>query len=146
MMYRRYRTPSIWREMTQLQNEMNRLFEDYSPRHQRTAPGFPAMNVWADENSVLITAEVPGIDPKEIDVNVLGDTLTVSGSRMPDDLPEDVRYHRRERGYGKFSRSMRLPYTVDVKNVDAKFKNGVLNITLPRAEADKPKKITVKSS
>lgn len=146
MMYRRYRTPSIWREMNQLQNEMNRLFEDYSPRRTRSAPGFPAMNVWADENSVLITAEVPGIDPKEIDVNVLGDTLTVSGSRTADDLPEETRYHRRERGYGKFTRSLRLPYTVDVKNVDAKFKNGVLNIKLPRAEADKPKKITVKSS
>ena len=144
-MYRTIRTPSVWREMDRMQREMNRLFDTFAPGQSHTAPGFPAMNVWADENSVLITAEVPGIDPKQIDINVLGDTLTVNGSRNADDLPEGAQYHRRERGYGKFSRTMRLPYTVDVKNVEARFKNGVLSISLPRAEADKPKKIAVKS-
>lgn len=144
-MYRRFRTPSIWREMDDLQREMNRLFADYFPSRLRSAAGYPAMNVWADEESVLITAEVPGLNAKDIDISILGDTLTLSGSRSADVIPEEARTHRRERGYGKFNRSIQLPFTVDVKKVEARFKNGVLNITLPRAEADKPKKIAVKA-
>ena len=145
-MYRRYRKPSIWQEMEQLQREMNRLFSTFSPERTSTAAGYPAMNVWADEDSVLITAEVPGVDPKDIDVSVLGDTLTLSGVRNPEDVPEGARYHRRERGSGKFTRNLKMPYIVDTKKVDAKFKNGVLHITMPRAEDDKPRKITVRSS
>jgi HSP20 family protein len=144
-MYRRFRTPSVWQEMEQLQREMNRLFSDFYPGRMRTAGGYPAMNVWADEKSVLITAEVPGVDPKDIEISVLGDTLTLSGIRNPEELPEGARYHRRECGYGKFTRNLKMPYTVDIKKVDAKFKNGVLNITMPRAENDKPRKISVRS-
>lgn len=144
-MYRRFRNPSVWKDMEQLQREMNRLFSDFSPGRMRTASGYPAMNVWADEDSVLITAEVPGVAPKDIEVSVLGDTLTLSGVRNPEELPEGARYHRRERDFGKFTRNLKMPYTVDVKKVDAKFENGVLNITMPRAESDKPRKIAVRS-
>ena len=143
-MYRRFRTPSVWKEMESLQREMNKLFNNFGPSRWQAAAGYPAMNVWANEDSVLITAEVPGVDPKDIDVSVLGDTLTLTGIRHPLELPEGARFHRRERGYGKFSRTLKLPYTVDVKKVAAKFKNGSLNITLPRAESDKPIKIAVK--
>jgi len=145
-MYRRLRRPSVWKEMDELQRELNQVFNNFYPNRMRTAGGYPAMNVWANEDSVLITAEVPGVNPKEIDISVLGDTLTLNGVRNPVELPEGARYHRRERGYGKFTRTIKLPYTADVKKVDAKFKNGVLNITLPRAEADKPLKIAVKSA
>ena len=143
-MYQRMQFP-VWQEMENLQREMNRLFSDFTPSRFRTAPEFPAMNIWADENSVLVTAELPGVKVEDLDINVLGDNLTISGERTPEALPEDAQYHRRERGFGKFSRSIQLPYQVDVKKVNANFKNGVLNITLPRAESDKPKKITIKS-
>ncbi len=146
MMYRRYRVPNIWREMDRLQREMNRLFEDYSPMRLRTAPSYPALNVWSNEDGLLVTAEVPGVNSEDIEVSVIGDTLTLSGARKPDELKEGARYHRQERGYGKFSRTLQLPYPVSVDKIEASFKDGVLSIRLPRAEEDKPRKITVKSA
>lgn len=143
-MYRRYRIPSNWREVDRLQREMNRLFENYSPGRARSAAGYPAMNVWASEEGLKVTAELPGLSTDDLDISVVGQTLTVNGLRKRDELPEEARYHRQERGYGKFSRSIQLPFTVDVKNVEATFKDGVLYIDLPRAEEDKPRKIAVK--
>lgn len=145
-MYRRYRTPSLWREMERLQQDMNRLFGDFPLNRLRRAPSFPAMNLWASEDSAMITAEIPGVRKDELDINVTGDTLTLSGVRKSDELPEGTRYHRRERTYGEFNRSIQLPYTVDVNKVKAVFKNGVLKVELPRVEAEKPKKIIVKTS
>jgi HSP20 family protein len=146
IMYRRYRTPSIWREMDRLQQDMNRLIGDLSVNRMRRAPSYPAINVWAADDSALITAEIPGLNKDDLEINVTGDTLTLSGVRKSDDLPEGVRYHRRERTFGEFNRSIQLPYTVDVNKVKATFKNGVLKVELPRIEAEKPKKITVKAS
>ena len=149
-MYRRYRIPTVWRDMDRLQREMNRLFEDYSPMRLRTAPSYPALNVWSNEEGLLVTAEVPGVSQQDIEVNVIGETLTLSGARKPDELPEGLkegaRYHRQERGYGKFSRTLQLPFPVTVEKIEANFKNGVLSIRLPRAEEDKPRKIAVKSA
>ncbi|MEW6717876.1 MAG: Hsp20/alpha crystallin family protein [Chloroflexota bacterium] len=145
-MYWRYRTPSIWQDMNRLQREMNRLLRDYYPRRWRNAPSFPAVNIWANEESALITAEVPGVNADDIDINVVGETLTLSGSCKAEELPENAVYHRRERGYGRFTRSLQLPYSVDVNKVEATFKNGVLSIYLPRVGEEKPKKIIVKSA
>jgi HSP20 family protein len=145
MMMRRYHIPTVWREMDRLQREMNRLFEDYSPNRMRSAPSYPAMNVWTNENGMLVTAEVPGVRPDDIDISVIGETLTLSGVRKPDEVQEENRFHRQERGYGKFNRTLQLPFPVAVDQVEAAFKNGVLSIQLPRAEEDKPRKISVKS-
>ena len=131
--------------MDRLQNEMNRLFENHYPARLRRAPGYPAMNVWNNEDGLIVTAEVPGVSPEDIEVSVVGETLTLSGVRKPDELNEDSRYHRQERGYGKFNRSLQLPFPVDITQVEATFKHGVLSITMPRAEEDKPRKIAVKS-
>jgi len=138
--------PFVTREVDRLQHDMNRLFEAYSPVRMRPAPGYPAMNLWTSENGLKLTAEVPGVHPEDIDINVVGETLTLSGERKTDDLNEGARYHRQERGYGKFTRSIQLPFPVNVNQVEATFKNGVLNVSLPRAEEDKPRKITVKSA
>ena len=145
-MYRRYRVPSVWREMDRLQHEMNRLFDTYTPTRTRRAPGYPAMNVFTNDDGLALTAEVPGVNPQDIDISVVGETLTLDGVRKPDALDDDMRYHRRERGYGKFTRSVQLPFPVDINEVDARFKNGVLFISMPRAEEDKPRKIVVKSA
>jgi HSP20 family protein len=125
---------------------MNQLFGNMMETRERRVPSFPAVNIWADENSAMITAEIPGVNKDELDINVTGDTLTISGERHPNDLPEDPRYHRRERSFGKFSRNIQLPYTIDVNKVKANIKNGVLRVELPRIEAEKPKKIIVKAS
>lgn len=143
-MYRRYRIPTAWREVDRLQREMNRLFENYNPQHVRSVAGYPAMNVWSSEEGLKVTAELPGLSTDDLDISVVGQTLTLNGLRKRDELPEEARYHRQERGFGKFSRSIQLPYAVDVKKVEATFKDGVLHIDLPRAEEDKPRKITVK--
>lgn len=145
MIYRRYRLPGAWQEMDRLQREMNSLFEAHTPARLRPAPGFPALNVWSNADGLVVTAEVPGIAPEDIDINVVGDTLTLSGERKADEVEQGARYHRQERGFGRFTRSLQLPYAVDVNKVEATFKNGVLHIQLPRAEEDKPRKIAVRT-
>lgn len=145
-MYRRYRTPSIWRDMDRLQQDMNRLFSEKTTNRMRNAPSFPAINIWTAEDRAKITAEIPGVDRDDLDINLTGDTLTLSGVRKQAELPENAHYHRQERRYGEFNRNIQLPYTVDVNKVMATFKNGVLTVELPRVEAEKPKKISVKAS
>lgn len=147
MFYHRLPTPSIFNELDRLQREMNRLFErTYAPR-LRSAPGFPALNVWTNEEGAVITAELPGVSAEDIDVSVIGETLTLTGERKPDFIEEEnVRYHRQERGYGKFTRSLELPFRVEATQVEATFDKGILRLTLPRAEADKPKKIAIKAA
>jgi HSP20 family protein len=144
-MYRRYRMPTIWREMDQLQREMNRLME--SPfRPRRYFPvSFPAINILTSEDGQIVTAELPGMKAEDIEINVSADTLVLSGERTLDQA-EDVQYHRQERSHGKFSRSIQLPFMIDPGKVEAVFKDGILEISMVRAEADKPKKIAVKSA
>jgi len=145
MMYRRVYAPNMLREMSRLQNQMNRLFEGYNTA-RRPAASYPAMNVWANQDGLLVTTEVPGVNPEDIDVSVVGDTLTLSGERRPDEMTENGRYHRQERGYGRFVRTLQLPFPVKVDGIEAAFRSGVLSISLPRAEEDKPRKITVKTA
>lgn len=144
-MYRSFRTPSIFREMDRLQRDMNRLFNQYSPSRPRTAPSYPAINIWANEDGQLVSTEMPGIRVEDIDISVDGYTLTIAGERSLDEVPEDAVFHRRERGFGKFSRTIQLPFAVDANKVEAIFKDGVLKISLPKVEVEKPKQITIKS-
>lgn len=130
------------REMTRLQKEMNRLFENTLPTNE--APSFPSVNIWANEDGAVVTAELPGMNPDNIDINVTGDQVTLNGSREERELPEGAQYHRRERGFGKFTRSFQLPFAVEADKVEAVFQKGILHISLPRAEAEKPRKIAVK--
>jgi HSP20 family protein len=144
-MYRRYRMPYIWREMDQLQREMNRLMESpFGPR--RFSPvSFPAINILTREDGLIVTAELPGMKADDIEINISADKLALSGERSLPEVGEDLQYHRRERSHGKFSRSIQLPFMVDPGKVEALFKDGVLEISMVRAEVDKPKKIAVKS-
>lgn len=136
-----------WNEMERLRREMNRLFNNYpAASGARITPGYPAMNVWTNENGAVVTAELPGIDPEALDIAVIENTLTLSGERTPVALAEGEVYHRRERGYGKFTRSFQLPFNVESHNVQAVYEKGVLHITLPRTKADKPRKIAVKAA
>ena len=144
-MFRRFRVPSIWQEMDQLQREMNLLFDTSVGKRAIGLSRYPAVNLWANEESQLIKAEMPGIKADDININVTADTLTISGSRSHDEKVENANYHRQERGYGTFTRTIQLPFMVDTSSVEANLKNGILDIKLQRVEADKPKKIAVKS-
>ena len=134
------------REMERLRREMNRLFSDWPTRTGwGVSPGYPAMNVWTNEDSAILTAELPGIDRENIDISVEDDTVALRGERRLETEEEGVTYHRRERRRGSFARTFRLPFRVAGDQVEATFKDGVLNIVLPRAEEDKPKKISVRA-
>jgi len=137
------RTRDPFRELRHIQDEMNRFF-DWTWRPGATE--YPTLNVWSNEDDVVVQAEVPGFAPEDIDVSVVQNTLTLRGSRKPEELKEGETYHRRERWTGKFVRSLELPFEVDSGKVEAEYKNGILSIKLPRAEEHKPKKIAVKAS
>lgn len=130
-------------EMERVQKEMNKLFSRHSTQ---SAPDFPAINVWTSEEEANVTTEIPGVSAEDVDISVVGRTLTLRGTRKPEELAEGDKYHRRERGYGDFVRTIELPYRANSEKVEATFSKGILHITLPRAEEDKPKKIAVKAA
>jgi len=138
--------PAYLAEVNRMQREMERLFGSAVPRRFRSVPSYPALNVWTNEEGALVTAELPGLEAKDVEINVVGETLTLSGKREAEELSENTRYHRRERGCGEFTRSIELPFPVQAEKVEARLEKGVLQVTLPRAEEDKPRKITVKGS
>lgn len=134
-----WRTFSGFRD---LQREMNRIF-DGGPGAGRTAE-FPLLNVLSDQNGAVVTAELPGVDPNELDVSLVKGQLVIRGNAK-DGVPEgkDVTCHRRERMSGPFLRTIVLPFEVEDGKVLAKYDKGVLTITLPRAGKIKPKSIPV---
>lgn len=126
--------------------DFDRMHRALSRRISQASVDFPAVNLWLSGDSAVVTSELPGVDPKAIDISVVGKTLTIRGSREPEALKQDESYHRRERWQGQFTKTIEIPFNVDAGKVDAGFSKGILQITLPRAEADKPRKISVKSS
>jgi HSP20 family protein len=104
--------------------------------------GFPAINVWDDRENFYVEAEVPGLKAELLDISVVGDELTIHGERPAEEKTE-LAYHRRERGVGSFTRVIRLANDIDAERVQASLTDGVLLLTLPKAEASKPRKIKV---
>jgi HSP20 family protein len=130
----------IWAEFNRVSDEVNRLF---GPAQNRGA-GLP-LNVWADDHNLYAEADLPDVDPAKLDVTVTeGNTLTVAGERTAPEVPGAV-WVRQERPYGRFARTVTLPVLVDADKVEASYENGVLKLTLPKSEAAKPRKITVKA-
>jgi HSP20 family protein len=127
-----------WREFERMRRSLSRAALP-------TNGEFPAVNVWSAPDDAVVTTEIPGIDPKDIEISVVGKTLTVKGSRRPEELKEGETFHRRERWHGQFTRTFELPFSVEQDKVKARFSKGVLTIELPRAEKEKPKKIEIKS-
>lgn len=104
---------------------------------------FPPLNVWRGEEGVLVTAEIPGVSLENLDLVVHQNTLTIKGRNVPEgDVPEDS-FHRRERHYGPFARTITLPYNVDSDKVKATTNKGILTVELPRPETDKPRRIEI---
>jgi HSP20 family protein len=145
IMLRRPFFPTDLNEVDRLQREMNRLFENFDRAFAPTAH-FPAVNLWLNEEGAVVTAELPGVDVKDLEINVVGQTLTIFGERKPEAVDKDAVYHRQERGFGKFTRMVELPFGVDASKIQAVLENGILKVLLPRAEQDRPRKITVKTN
>ncbi len=120
---------------------LNQLFREINNAPRTSS--VPKINILRNNDSIAVTAEIPGVDPKEINVTVQGDKVTISGEMAKRVKKEGDVYHRCERPSGKFNRELTLPFRVDSDNISAESKNGILNIFLRAAEDAKPKKISV---
>ena len=124
-----------------------RLFEDAFTRMlsepQTNRPWAPAVDIYETENELVLKADLPDVDLKDIDVRVENQTLTIAGERKFEKQESGKGYHRIERNYGTFVRSFSLPNTFDTEHIAADFKNGVLSVTLPKKEAAKPRQVKV---
>lgn len=132
-----------WSEFGDFERAMNRVFGDLYP----TRTEYPSINVWTGKDDVVLTAELPGLEPDDLDISVQENILTLRGTpkEREREPKEGEIVHRRECARAAFSRSWRLPFEVDGDKVDAKLENGILKLRLPRSEASKPKKIEVKA-
>lgn len=134
---------SILDEMVGLRGQFNRMFDDWDMAH---ASYYPRINLMASDSEAVVTAELPGTDPEKVEVSVVGDELTISGKREQEALPEGATLFKQERTSGEFSRTVQLPFAADQQKVKASFRNGMLTVTLPRAESDKPHRIRIEAA
>jgi HSP20 family protein len=141
---------SPFNEMSLLQNQMNRLFEgalhgwpSESNGTTGTTSWVPAADIYESDNELVVNLDLPGIDPKMVDLRVENNVLTIRGERQFEEKQNQDSYHRVERSYGAFARSFTLSTAVDPEKIRASYKAGVLSITLPKAEAAKPKRIQI---
>jgi HSP20 family protein len=136
-----------FREMSTLQDRMNRLFSDQfgAMTHDEALTGafVPPVDVYEDENSIQVRLEVPGIEEKDIDIRLENNVLTIRGERKFEKDEKEENFHRVERRYGSFTRSFTLPSTVNPEDVQAEYDKGVLNIRLAKRAEAKPKQIKV---
>jgi len=131
-----------------LQDRMNRLFEDAGRPWRMDEPAAttswsPAVDIFETEGEIVVKAELPGMDRKDITLNLEKNVLTLRGERRFEKETKDENYHRIERSYGGFSRSFSIPATVEEEKIRADYKDGVLKIVLPKKEQAKPKQIRI---
>jgi len=140
---------SPWREMPALYNRFNRLFDDpffrVGQMDDDAGMGMwnPAVDLYEKDDHFMIKAELPGVNKDDIKIDLQDQLLTLSGERTYDNEIKEENYYRRERSYGKFQRAFTLPADVDSDKIKAEFKDGVLQIEVPKPEGKKAKQVTV---
>jgi len=137
-----------FREIMDFQSEMNRLFDSFFGRGGRSVGLLdrvwnPVVDVYETTDELVVTTELPGTKEKDVHVSIVGDVLTIKGERKQDREVKEENYHRMERFYGAFERHIPLPIPVEADKVKATFRDGVLEIRLPKAEEVKPKEIKI---
>ena len=135
------RPVSIFDDMNKM---MNTVFNNdiYTPSISES--WIPAVDINEDNDSFILTADIPGLNKSDIDISVENNTLKLSGAREHKKTEEGTEYHYQERNHGKFYRSFKLPLTVDEENISAAFKNGILTVILPKTEEAQPKLRSIK--
>lgn len=139
-----------YREMLSLREAMDRLFEESlvpSRRRREEREGFTplAVDMTEKDDALVVKTDLPGLKPEDVDISIRENTLTIKGKFEAEEETERESVHIRERRYGSFHRSVALPASVQVEDAEASFEDGVLEITLPKTEEEKPKRIEVKS-
>jgi HSP20 family protein len=137
-----------FRDLVSLRERMNKLFEDVASsrgeeRDLAASSWAPAVDIYETENEVILTAEIPGIEEKDIEIKVEDSTLTLRGERKFEKETKEENYHRIERAYGSFFRSFTLPTYVDQDGIEAQHENGVLKIHMPKRAELKPRKVKI---
>ena len=141
-----------FRDLIQLQDRMNRLFDESFRGAGRAVPDedwalggswAPAVDIYEKDGNIVLQAELPGIDSKDVDIRLENNVLTLRGERKFDSEVKRDHYHRVERSYGGFTRSFTLPSIVDQEKIKAEYRDGVLRLTLPKREEAKPKQINI---
>jgi len=136
-----------WNDLVSLRDAMDRLFEESVVSPRRWIPSGQeglAIDVYETDETVVVKSAVPGVKAENLDITVVGDTLTIKGEFKEEEGVEEQNYIRRERRYGSFCRSVSLPTVVDADNATAEFEDGVLTLSIPKSEAVKPKTIEIK--
>jgi len=134
-----------WDPFRDFQREIGRLFETFEPVTQwRAARAFPAVNLYDAGEAYVLTAQLPGVGPEDVDLSITGDTLTLRGERKRAEGVSEEGYRRQERQYGRWTRTVTLPDRVENGEVSASFGNGILSVTLPKSEASRPRQISVR--
>jgi len=141
---------STWRPfrgLTSLREEMDRMwdrfFRDWPAPEIAREGWMPSVDLSETKDEILVKAEVPGMDPKDIDISLSDDLLTIRGEKKQENEEKEENYHRVERTYGSFSRSVRLPVGVQSSKVKANYKDGVLKIALPKSPEAKKKEVKI---
>ena len=148
--FRWHGTDDILTQAARMQHEMDRFLSSLRPGpgslwSTQRADVYPAINVYKDAEGFIVRAEIPGTDPTSVDLEISGDTLTLRGERRPPEVPDGAAFHRREREFGRFRRSLTLPEPVDSGKATASFNNGVLEVFLPHAVQAQHRRIEVKA-
>lgn len=136
----------VFADFDQLRREMQRLLDPGKAEYSELGSGvFPPINVMQDSDNFYVSAEVPGIKASELSISAVKNRLSIAGRREIQNENERVSYHRKERPEGSFNRTLTLPTELDVDRVEARYADGILSLKLPKAEAAKPRLISVKT-
>lgn len=139
---------TIWRPLQELRKEMDRIFQEFFGRSYFPAERFeiewaPAVDVSETEDAIIVKADLPGVKPEDIEINIVDNVLTIRGEKKREAEEKKENFYRVERFYGSFMRAIQLPTEVEVDKVKAQYKDGVLKITLPKKPEEKKKVIKV---
>lgn len=137
-----------FRELERMRREMDRLWDSFFERRparaEEVSEWLPSLDLSETKNEFVVKAELPGIDPKDIDISLTNDILTIKGEKKQEKEEKEENYHLIERSYGSFTRAIRIPGQVQSDKITASFKNGVLKVVLPKTEEAKKKEIKIK--
>jgi HSP20 family protein len=129
--------------LTQIQRAQADLNHMFGNMRFYPPPEFPLLNLWTNPDGAIVAAEVPGVSPEDLDITIRRDIVTLRGKRPPEPANESVTVQQQERMTGPFARNIVLPFRVDAERVTAKFDRGIVTLTLPRPEEDRPHRVNV---